>query len=345
MRISWQVLGILLMSALGARADVDEGAFLDRCGRLADEASAAGTSVIKGRDGWLFFAQELRHLGAGPFWGERAVEVSRATRADAADPLPAILAFKHELDQRGVKLIMVPVPPKAVVYPDKLPDPDDGTWKEPPLRRDPQHQAFYDLLRSEGIEVLDLTGHFLDNRHHERGSLYCRQDTHWSGAGAVLAAEQIAAFLRRELNLPDREALDAEWRTVEITGDLWRMLNDRDLARERLHLRMIGAPSPPEPDRDSPILLLGDSHNLVFHGGGDMHARGAGLPDQLAYELGWAVDVVAVRGSGATPARINLLRRAQRDPEFWDTKEIVIWCFSAREFTESDGWRIVPVAP
>jgi len=228
------------------------------------------------------------------------------------------------------------------VYPDKLPDPNDEARNEPPPRMDPHHQAFHDLLRSEDIEVLDLTGPFLENRQHDQGPLYCLQDTHWSGVGAVLAAEQIAAFLRREVNLPNREALDAEWRTVEITGDLWRMLDERDRERERLNLRRIGAP---EPDRDSPILLLGDSHNLVFHGGGDMHARGAGLPDQLAYELGFAVDVVAVRGSGATPARINLLRRAQRDPEFWDNKEIVIWCFSAREFTESDGWRIVPVAP
>ncbi len=46
------------------------------------------------------------------------------------------------------------------------------------------------------------------------------------------------------------------------------------------------------PDRNSPVILLGDSHNLVFQAGGDMHATGAGLADQLAYELGFAVDLV-----------------------------------------------------
>ena len=75
-----------------------------------------------------------------------------------------------------------------------------------------------------------------------------------------------------------------------------------------------------------------------------MHAQGAGLADQLALELGIAVDLVAVRGSGATAARLNLLRRAQRDPSYWANKRLVIWCFAAREFTESDGWRIVPIA-
>lgn len=76
-----------------------------------------------------------------------------------------------------------------------------------------------------------------------------------------------------------------------------------------------------------------------------MFARGAGLADQLASELGFAIDLVAVRGSGATSARINLLRRAQKNPEYWSGKKVVIWCFVAREFTESEGWKKVPIKP
>ena len=74
-----------------------------------------------------------------------------------------------------------------------------------------------------------------------------------------------------------------------------------------------------------------------------MHARGAGLPDQLALELGFAVDLVAVRGSGATPARATLLRLARANPGYLAGKKLVIWCFGAREFTESSGWQKVPV--
>ena len=101
--------------------------------------------------------------------------------------------------------------------------------------------------------------------------------------------------------------------------------------------------SPVTPDPNSPIVLLGDSHNLVFHEGDDMHARGAGLPDQLALELGLPLDVVAVRDSGATPARVTLLHRAQGDPTYWNRKCLVIWCFAASELTESDGWQLVPI--
>ena len=65
----------------------------------------------------------------------------------------------------------------------------------------------------------------------------------------------------------------------------------------------------------------------------------------MLFRSGKTVDLVAVRGSGATPSRINLLRRAQKDPAYWAGKKWVVWCFAAREFTESDGWRKVPLKP
>ena len=70
-----------------------------------------------------------------------------------------------------------------------------------------------------------------------------------------------------------------------------------------------------------------------------MHAQGAGLPEQLAYQLGFPVDVVAVRGSGATPSRLSLFRRRDN----MKGKKVVVWCLSVREFTEGQGWRSVPV--
>jgi alginate O-acetyltransferase complex protein AlgJ len=69
-----------------------------------------------------------------------------------------------------------------------------------------------------------------------------------------------------------------------------------------------------------------------------MHARGGGLADQLALKLGFPVDLVAVRGSGANAARISLLRR--RDS--LAGKKLVVWCLGARELSRSD-WRKIPV--
>ena len=70
-----------------------------------------------------------------------------------------------------------------------------------------------------------------------------------------------------------------------------------------------------------------------------MHAVGAGLPDRLATGFGMPLDLVAVRGSGATAARWNLARRHDN----LSGKKLVIWCFTARDFTEGGHWDKVPV--
>ncbi len=342
-------------------------AFRDVARSLAAGAEEAGVTTVRGGGDWLFFAPELRHVSLGAFWGERAAEVSRARRAEAADPLPGILDFAARLDAAGVDLLVVPVPPKVIVYADELSPSLDVP--SPPPRLDADHQTFYARLREAGVDVLDLTEPLLAARDHPEGPVYCRRDTHWSGVGCVIAGREIAAAVRARpwyRGLP-RARHEAVWRDAEITGDLTLGV-DPPPPGERLRLRDVrraeaasaGDPAParrealvrPEasaasaaPDPASPILLLGDSHNLVFHAGGDMHATGAGLPDQLAFELGVAVDLVAVRGAASTAARVNLLRRAQRDPAFWDAKRMVIWCFAARELTEGDGWPVVPIRP
>lgn len=320
--------------------------FRRHCAQLADAAQKNGSMAVAGKDGWFFLAGELRHLGAGTFWGEAASRVSRATKPGNADPLPAILDFNDQLKKIGVELILVPVPPKAVIYPDMLPGFTDNSET---TRLDRVHDEFYALLRSKGVRVLDLTGFFIENKKHPQGALYCRQDSHWSGNGCVLAAERIAPEMRPFLGRSDHtNAFKSDWGTIEINGDLRQAVTDKNVIREKMSIRKIsaaGAGGPVEPDARSKVILLGDSHNLVFHAGEDMLAVGAGLPDQLAFELGMPVELVAVRGSGATPARINLMRRSQQRKEYWKNKKCVIWCFAAREFTESDGWSLIPIMP
>jgi len=327
---------IFLALALLLSPEARAGDLQPQISFLADSATAEGASVAVGRDGWLFFVPELRFLSTGPFWGDAAQTASRAPRPDARDPIPAILDVHRQLQEQGVKLLLVPVPAKASIYPGRL---IEGASSQP--RTDQVLQDFYQLLRHEGVDVLDLTDAFIEHRDHEKGPLFCLQDTHWSGVGCVVAAREVARALGKS---SPAEFHDATWRDIEINGDLRQMLGDDSLPRERIPLRVITEnDQPASPSPLSSVIVLGDSHGLVFHDGGDMHYRGAGFADQLMAELGQPVDVVAVRGSGATPARINLFRRTQRDPDYWEGKDAVVWVFSVREFTESDGWRIVPI--
>jgi alginate O-acetyltransferase complex protein AlgJ len=345
-------VGVLWSAAApgGGPTDADlVKAFREECAAKAAAADKAETMTVVGKDGWLFFARELRHISVGPFWGEAAAKVSRADKPESADPLPAILDFKAQCDKAGIELVLVPVPPKAIVYPDMLGDAVKAGPDGPP-RLDTAHQEFYALLRQKGLTVLDLTADFIAHRNDKEGAIFCKQDTHWSDLACILAAKKIAEVLKDRPWLKDRPklTLTSERREIELRGDLWAAMTGAKPPAEKINVRLVGAKgdaglAPVEPDRASPIVLLGDSHNLVFHSGDDMQCREAGLADQLALETGLAVDLIGVRGSGATPARVNLLRRARADPEYLGKKKVIVWCFAAREFTESAGWQKVAI--
>ena len=343
------VAGLLL--ACGR--DVPEGLLEQFRTDLAERAAAAArrdSIVVGGLDDWLFLGAELRHVAAGRFWRDEAQRAAAGGDPAGADPLPAILDFKRQLDARGVELLLVPVPPKSIIYPEKAAAGVDVPIPVP--RLDAAHEAFYGLLREQGVDVLDLTDDFLANRFHPEGTPYCRRDSHWSGVGCGRAGEAIAADVRERdwyAELPTT-AFTPRWYSTSITGDLDATLDRPDVPREEVRLRGVAAAGTRPaaavvPDPESPIVLLGDSHNLVFQAGADMHATGAGLADQLAFELGLAVDLIAVPGPGATAARVELRRRAAHDAGFWARKRLVVWCFAAREFTDGDGWALVPVGP
>jgi hypothetical protein len=322
------LIAFCCVTVFAAAGDAPATAFRAEC---AKQAATGDAMAIAGTDGWLFLRAELRHIGVGPFWGEAAAKVSKASSPDKADPLPAIVDFHEQLKAMGIELILAPVPCKALVYPEKLGGPAAG-------RVDTVHQEFYAQLATKGVKVLDLADAFAKEKA-KGPALYCKTDTHWSPDACELTAKLIKARLGSPAWLqpkPGAFTTAAEKRT--IIGDL-----TDGKGSEELPVRMVtSADNPAIENKASPIVLLGDSHTLVFHAGQELHGTGAGLADQLAAELGIAVDVIGVRGSGATPARVNLLRRAKADPAYLTGKKVIVWCFAAREFTESPGWSLVP---
>jgi hypothetical protein len=307
---------------------------------LEKKNAAAGAGV----DGWLFFGGELRLLSLGRFWGDDAAKVSRAHKPELKDPVPAILDFQQQLKARGIELVVVPVPPKAAIYPEKIVPGFDVRTADPA----PALHRFYEELRGAGIDVLDLSALFIQNRDHVRGPVFCKTDSHWSGIGCVLAAQAIADKVRSKLSQPATpKQYASDWKEVQVSGDLDGLMS-HDVHKpgpEKIAVQSVsekGNGAAVEPDANSPLLLLGDSHTLVYH---DFLAERGGLLDQLALQLGFAPDLIGTRGSGATPVRINLYRRSVKDAGYLAKKKVVVWCFAAREFTEAtEGWAKAPVA-
>ena len=316
-------------------------------------ADTAGHQVIEGRDGWLYPVSELRALSVGRFWGERAKEVSRATKPENADPLSAIVDFHQQLRRAEIRLILVPVPGKAVIYPEPLAAGGEPLEGKPAgevafERLDRWHLEFYGVLKAQGIEVVDLVPEFRSQRFAEGGPLYCRTDSHWTPRAALLAAEKVSALVATSdwAKRGPRTEYQTQSGTVQIMGDLTVLLGRDRSASETISIESVrearsGPAAAAVLDRSSPVLVMGDSHTLVFHDP-QLFAAGSGFPDFLAKQLGMPVDLIGVRGSGATTTRIELLRRRDQ----LAGKRVVIWCLSFREFTESEaGWRKVPVIP
>jgi alginate O-acetyltransferase complex protein AlgJ len=340
---SSRTIGAVLALSIGAGAF---GAlrFADFKGDLAakvEEANKANASVVSGQDGWLFFAPELRHLSVGAFWGDAAKSVSKATSPTKADPLPAILDFNDQLKKAGIDLLVVPVPAKAAIYPEMI---VPGATNSESARLDASDAEFIGVLKGSGVNVLDLVPAFLQYRKdHPDRPLYSKEDTHWSGYGLGVAADLVSEQVKKEPWYAGvaQTKFGGAPTVSKVTGDLVQYMTGAKPGPEDLVLFGIkdDKGGPVKFSRQSPLVLLGDSHNLVYSIGGDMLATSSGFPENVAAMVGFVPDVVGVMGSGATPARINLARRADN----MAGKKMVIWCFSVREFTEGTGWSKVPV--
>ena len=257
------------------------------------------------------------------------------------DPLPAILDFKEQLSKAGIDLLIVPVPAKATIYPELI---QPGATNSESARLDAADYEFLGVLKQNGVNVLDLVPAFLSyKKDHPDQPLYTKQDTHWSGYGIAVASDLIAEQVKKEAWFASVPQVKFSTQTgaSNLSGDLLAMVSGSKPGAESVVLTSVkdDKGGPVQSNRQSPLVLLGDSHNLIYSVGEDMLAVSSGFPENLAAKIGFAADVVAVRGSGATPARVNLARRADN----MAGKKMVVWCFTVREYTEGQGWRKVPV--
>ena len=338
MTIKARAVNLILQAA--ARMIVMVGAGILPFSRPICEAAPGGavagsTAVVEGKNGNLFLADELRFLSFPSFWGTDSAKTAHSSKPDFFDPLPAIFDFHRQLQQRGIALLVVPVPPKVALVDRALADGLDGV-------RTNSLSKFYEQLQAGGVEVLDLR-QVLAAQQEAGESMYCKTDSHWSGAGCVTAAQAVAKRIADTLPTLQRKHLDLQvkWEERVIRGDLAELLAAGKPEEERVRVRRITGRAV-KSDPQSPVLIIGDSHTLVFH---DFLGEAAGFPDQLAFELDLLPEWIGTRGSAANAVRLSLLRRATLEADYLGGKKVIVWLFAAREFTEADqGWQKIPLS-
>ena len=196
--------------------------------RLFDDLGARG---LAGRDGWVFYRPGVRYLveaGAAAPEGRRAGAGASRGRREAA--VAAIVRFGDQLRGRGLRLLVVPVPGKASVYPDRLTRRAAGRHA---ALRSPTEDVLAELGQC-GVETVDLFALFRARREQADGGgeLYLATDTHWTPAGAAVAAEAVARKLR-QLGWAPEPKRTYRTRRVRVArrGDILEMLRAGGLAK------------------------------------------------------------------------------------------------------------------
>jgi hypothetical protein len=164
-----------------------------------------GAKALLGAHGWVFYRPGVRYLvegdrpgtaAAGSLWVEPADHGGRRRAA-----VRAIIEYRDRLQERGIELLVVPVPEKSSVYPDLL-----TRRANPQTFRSPTEE-FLEKLRQAGVEVVDLFALFRQarssaDRPTTEGAYYLTCDTHWTPDGARLAAGAVADRIRQRGWLP-----------------------------------------------------------------------------------------------------------------------------------------------
>ena len=275
---------------------------------------AESVRAVEGKDQWLFPFVEIKHLAKESQYLEKA--------------LLAIIDYKKALEKESIELLVVPVPPKGLIYKEHLVDVHDQ-WNP--------YLKFHEALKKQNVKSLDLVPVFYDLKKEKQ--VFCKRDSHFSPAMAKVIADSI--FSKSGFKNEDWE-LKLEKLKVDFEGDLVRQ-SEKKFGNESFEIEYLTMDKKfINPNAGSPVILVGDSNSLIFSSGGDMHTRGAGVFDFLNLSFGQPVDLIGVKGSGIDQARVDFFRRSM-DLNYLKKKKLVIWLFAAYELTESRGWKNIPV--
>lgn len=351
---------------------------------MTNFAGEGSHKVFIGYNDVLFYQPDLKSItGYGPLKPEPFSVMKDPDLAKLSNAKSVINRFATQLRERGIDLLIVPVPLKPMLYSEYVFGITNYDWIT-----HPDAPEFYKELRSSGIDVLDLTSELAalrDKRKHvfirqpdpkdkaaiaqadaeskETLDAFLKQDTHWTPDAMRFVAEKVAGHVKKNhpQALPaspsDIRAVDGVDR--ESMGDLVKMLDLKDARRsfapERVFLKVIGEGTE---SKNSPVVLLGDSFVNVFDDptlGFENPAKPterihAGFAQHLSLLLQQPLDVIAMNGKGSTGVRKALAARYDNEVR---AKKLVIWVIAARDLLLSRSaareanieWTDVPFNP
>jgi len=293
------------------------------------------------RDGELYFSPDIAHVTGRSFMksgrtNSHVVLKREGREGRAENPIAAILDFDRQLRARGIRLVLMPTPSKAMFVPSG---------------RAPLRNAGFEEFRSEmerhDIPLFDAARHLAE--FGKRGNrLFLKTDSHWTPEAMRISSFFLAAFLDRQGLLPDSESEMFRLETKRLTnsGDLAKLLEGganakwnetiavHPVSRHRSRVEDI---TRWRPNPASALLLLGDSFINVYSLEEMGWGEDGGFAEVLSQSVGYSVDRLARNADGAFASRSAL----HDEPGKLEGKTVVVWQFAARELSFGD-WKVLP---
>jgi hypothetical protein len=301
--------------------------------------------AVKGVEDWLFYNQDVDYLLHPPYTDERFYDGTFDTliagkHVNIRDPRIAMQDFKDRLAARGIELLLIPIPGKPSIYPEKLVAGFQGQPASPSLK-------LLEDLKGRGFHVADLYSPLLKAKAAGSDELYLRRDTHWSPKGMETAADAVAEAIRAlnvlpppaaEASSPRYAAADKE---VERWGDIAEMTKVPNRKQvwplEKVSARQVTDLTTGKPYADdpaSPILWLGDSYSRIYQ---TDEPRSAGIISHVALRLNTPLASIVNDGGASTVVRQQLTRKG----DLLKGKKLVVWTFVERDLRfGSKGWQV-----
>jgi hypothetical protein len=264
---------------------------------MATRLFAFNKKVIIRNNGWLFYQTAVMSI-IKP-WPNRNVTT--------------IKALNDSLKKQGVLLVFVPVPNKEDIYSDIL----TGIIPRIPSM---QRTRLLNKLGKYGIFVIDIAPVF---RSHKSTILYYPEDTHWNQDGIILAADTIAAALRRVLPSGATMRYGVKDTSVHKIGDLRKLCcgDEAKYYRRTIFSEVFPLDSALLSDSAaSEIIVIGDS---FMQTGKEFNAHvGAHLARFLSRPV---KTVCSLNANAGGPAVITRAVARSKNPV-----KIVVWVFTSR---------------
>lgn len=294
---------------------------------LGSRLGEISEALYHGTDGWLFYRDATDSVVQ--MYG---FEAARKNQIQAA-----LKEFQDRLTEKGITLVLMPMPSKALIYPEMM----NGLVAVDTHKIATEYSRNLNELLGNGFKVFDPLSQIMDFK--KKGQAYQPRDSHWTPECMSSVAEKLAGYLSgfKIVEKSDIPIYDHVEKVILGVGDLQRI---QDFCSDSTHTDVFKINEVKRNYRNveklpKQVLLLGDSFSNIYSEKSMKWGERAGLAEQLSYYLNSGVAKLAVNDNAAYVTREKLSELTKGGDKILSDKKVVIYQFAARELVFGD-WKM-----